>query len=75
MELIKFIEHLVNVFEDADPKTIKPEVKFRDLEGYSSIVALAIIAMVDEEYNVKLKGDDIRRAITIEDLYNIISSK
>jgi len=31
--------------------------------------------MVDEEYGVALKGDDIRSANTIEDLYNIIKSK
>ncbi|MDF1547121.1 MAG: acyl carrier protein [Bacteroidales bacterium] len=75
MELKKFITNLEDVFEDADPITIKPESSFRDLEGYSSLVALSIIAMADEMYNVKLKGDDIRKANTIEDLFNIINSK
>ena len=31
--------------------------------------------MVDEEYEVSIKGDDIRNAITVEDLYNIVVSK
>jgi len=31
--------------------------------------------MADEEYGVQLKGDDIRNAKTIEDLYNIVKSK
>jgi acyl carrier protein len=75
MELEKFIKNLADTFEDTDPKTIKPETKFRDLEGYSSLVALSIIAMVDEEYNFRLKGDDIRKANTVEDLFNIINSK
>lgn len=75
MELEKFIKNLENVFEDADPKTIKPEAQFRDLEGYSSFVALSIIAMVDEEYSLKLKGEEIRKANTVEDLFNIINSK
>jgi acyl carrier protein len=28
--------------------------------------------MCDEEYDVKIKGDDIRNAVTVEDLYNIV---
>jgi acyl carrier protein len=31
--------------------------------------------MVDEEYNVMLKGEEIRNAVTIEDLYNTVKSK
>ena len=75
MELEKFIKNLEDVFEDADPKTIKPQSQFRDIEGYSSLIALSIIAMADEEYNVKLKGNDIRKANTIEDLFNIIKTR
>lgn len=71
----KFIENLASVFDEADPKSITPEAKFRDIEGYSSLVALSIIAMADEEYNVKLKGDEMRKAVTISDLFNIINSK
>jgi len=75
MELNKFIENLANVFEDANPDTIKPDTRFRDIEGYSSLIALSIIAMADEQYNVKLTGDDIRKSVTVEDLYLIIKSK
>lgn len=75
MELEKFIENLRDVFEDANPETIMPDAKFKDLEGYSSLVALSLIAMVDEHYHVKIKGDDIRNSITIEDLFNSVKSK
>jgi len=36
---------------------------------------LSVIAMVDEEYDVTIKGDDIRNSSTIEDLFNIVKSK
>ena len=75
MELKKFVGNLAAVYDEADPTTVTPEIKFRDIEGYSSLVALSIIAMADEEYNVKLKGDDIRKANTVEDLFNIVNSK
>ena len=31
--------------------------------------------MVDEEYDVALKGDDIKKSVTIEDLFNVVKSK
>jgi acyl carrier protein len=56
-------------------KQIQHETKFRDIEEWSSLMALSIIAMVDEKYNVKIKGDDIRNSQTFEDLYNIVKSR
>ncbi len=75
MELTDFISKLALAFEDTESNSIKPDAKFRDIEGYSSLVALSIMAVVDEEYNVQLKGDDIRKAITVEDLFNTVNAK
>ena len=75
MEIKEFIENFANQFDDTDVSVFTPETVFHDLEEYSSLIALSIIAMVDEEYDVTLKGDDMRSAVTIEDLYNIIKSK
>jgi acyl carrier protein len=38
-------------------------------------MALNIIAMVDEEYDITLKGADIENSATIEDLFNTVKSK
>lgn len=75
MELTKFIENFADQFEDTDPSEIKAETVFHDLDEYSSLIALSIIAMVDEEYDVQLKGDDMRSAVTVQDLFNIVKSK
>ena len=75
MELTKFIENFADQFDDTDPSEIKAETVFHDLDEYSSLIALSIIAMVDEEYDVQLKGDDMRSAVTVEDLFNIVKSK
>ncbi|HPT11674.1 MAG TPA: acyl carrier protein [Bacteroidales bacterium] len=75
MKTQKFLRNFASQFDEVDPETIKIETRFRDIEGWSSLTALSIIAMADEEYNVKLKGDDIRKAVTVEDLFNIINSK
>lgn len=36
---------------------------------------MGIIAMADEEYSVRLKGDDIRKINTVKDLYNLIQNR
>ncbi len=75
MELKDFINNFASLFEETETSIFTPETKFRDLEEWSSLMALSIIAMVDEEYQVKIKGDDIRNSSTIEDLYRITKSK
>jgi acyl carrier protein len=75
MEIDSFIQNFADQFDDTDPDVISAETVFHDLDEYSSLIALSIIAMVDEEYDVQLKGDDMRAAVTVEDLYNIVKSK
>lgn len=75
MELKEFIANFADQFDDTDASELTPETKFRELDEWSSLIALSVIAMVDEEYDVALKGDDIRGANTIEDLFNIVKSK
>ncbi len=75
MELKSFIENFADQFEETDPSEITAGTVFHELDEYSSLIALSIIAMVDEEYDVQLKGDDMRAAVTVEDLFNIVKSK
>ena len=75
MELKDFIENFADQFDDTDASEIKPETVFKDLEEWSSLIALSVIAMVDEEYDITIKGDDIRNSNTVEDLFNIVNSK
>lgn len=75
MEIQEFINFFAAQFDDTAADTFKAETKFRDIEEWSSLIALSIIAMVDEEYNLKLTGDDIRQSKTINDVFNVVKSK
>lgn len=75
MDLNEFVENFANQFDETDPAEITAATRFRDLEEWSSLIALSIIAMADEEYDVTLKGDDIRNANTVEDLFNTVKAK
>jgi acyl carrier protein len=75
MNMIDFIKKFAEQFDETEASEFKAETEFKALDEWSSLSALSIIAMVDEEYDVTLKGDDIRNAKTIADLYQVIKSK
>lgn len=75
MEINEFIENVAAQFDDTDPAEITASTEFKKLEEWSSLIALSLIAMADEEYEVTLKGDDIRNANTVEDLFNVVKAK
>lgn len=75
MELKDFIEKFAEQFDDVDVTTLSAETKFREIDGYTSLVALLIITMIDEEYNVTVTGDDMKKQVTIGDLFNLITSR
>ena len=75
MELNEFVAHFAEQFEDTEKSVFSPETKFRELEEWSSLIGLSIIAMISEEYDIVLNGHDMRQANTIEELFNIAKSK
>ena len=74
MELKEFIEHFAEQFEETPVESFMAETIFKDLDEWSSLMALVIIGMVDEEFGVVLKGEDIRNSQTIEDLYKQVKN-
>lgn len=74
MNITEFINQFIEAVEVDDASTVKPETNFRDLEEWSSLSTLSIIALADEEYGVELNPDTFRKAVTVEDLFNAIKS-
>lgn len=75
MELNKFVENFAAQFDETDPSEISASTSFRELEEWSSLIGLSVIAMIDEEYDVTLRGEDMRKANTVEQLFEIVKSK
>lgn len=75
MEIKEFVEKIADLFDNADQAIFKPETKFREVPEYSSLVALSIIAMIDEECGVLLGAKEMKAAETIADLFKIVSDK
>jgi len=75
MELQDFIVKFAGQFDDTDAADFKKDTEFKELDEWSSLMALNIVAMVDEEYGISLMGDDIRGSETINDLFEKIKTK
>ena len=70
-----FLANFAFLFDETDESEITLSTVFKDIDDWSSLVALSVIAMCDEEYDVKVKGDDISQAITVEDLFNVVEGR
>ena len=75
MDLQEFVQNFADLFDETDASVFTPETRFRDIDEWSSLIGLSVIAMADDEYDVTLVGDDIRNSNTVMDIYNIVKSK
>ena len=75
MDINTFIDNFAAQFDDTDRDRFSPETEFKNLDEWCSLMALSIIAMVDEEYGVTIVGNDIKGSVTIKDLFDKVAAK
>ena len=75
MELSKFSEDFANQFDDTDASEIQEETVFHNLDEWGSLVGMSLIAMVKSEYGKTITGKEIRKCVTVKDLFDLINSK
>ncbi|WP_299213384.1 acyl carrier protein [uncultured Dokdonia sp.] len=68
--LQKFTELFAEQFDESEDVVFEPTTIFKDIDEWDSMIALSIIAMVDDEFDKTINGDIIKNANTIEELYN-----
>jgi len=74
MEIQDFIEKFADQFDDTDPSEITPDTAYQELDEWSSLTALGIIAFVKTEYGKSITGNQIRSCETVEDLFNLVQT-
>lgn len=75
MEIKEFIQNFADQFDETDAGVFTPETVFHDLDEWSSLIGLSLIAMIDDEYDVTIKGDELRAAKTVNDVFELVKSK
>lgn len=74
MELQDFIKKFAAQFDDTDESDIKAETEFKELDEWSSLMALSIIAFVKTEYRKSITGSQIRSCATVKDLFDTVNN-
>lgn len=71
----EFIQLVADQFYETDAAMFKPDTRLRELDEWSSLTAVSIMAMIIEEFGVALNAKDVVNVFTIEDLYNLVKSR
>ena len=75
MNLEDFITSFAEQFDDTDASEITASTEFHELEEWSSLTGMGVIAMAKTQYGKTITGKEIRECDTVEDLFNLIASK
>jgi acyl carrier protein len=75
MDKNEFLANFVEQFEDTDPSEMQFDTKFHDLEEWSSLVGMTVLAMAKVSYNKTITGEELKKCVTVEDVYNLINNK
>ena len=60
---------------DEDVAAFTADTDFHELDSWSSLTSLSVVAMIIQEYGVELDSLDVRNADTIEELFEIVKSR
>lgn len=75
MTLDEFVKEFAYQFDDTEPEEIEKTTVFHELDEWSSMIGLSVLNMVEKKMGNHITFDDMKAAVTVEDLYNTIIAK
>ena len=75
MDIQEFISAFAEQFDETDISGIHADTDYQELEDWSSLTAMGIIALAKTKYGKTITGREIRSCNTVEELFNLIASK
>ena len=75
MELNEFIEKFADQFDDTDASEIQANTECHELDEWSSLTGMCVIALAKTEYGKQISGSELRNCTTVEDVFNLIKNK
>ena len=67
----KFVDQLIG----EDESQINAETDFRQLSSWDSLTAMAVIAMVEDEFKIQMTDQELKGLNNVGDIYSFVSSK
>lgn len=75
MELNEFVKNFADQFDDTDASEIQADTRFHELDEWSSLVGMSVIALAKIKYGKAITGKEIKGCVTVKDVFDLISSK
>ena len=75
VEVNEFLQNFADQFDDTEVSQLNLDSVMRDLDEWSSMIALSIMAMCDEEYDVILSANEMELANQIADVYHLVNER
>lgn len=70
----EFIGKFAEALEIENVNSLSAQTEFRNLEEWSSLSIMLLIAFFDEEFGKEIGNEEIKSCKTIQDLYNLSKS-
>lgn len=74
MEIKDFIEKFAEAIEVEDVDSLDAKTEFRELDEWSSLSVMLLIAFFDEEFGKEISEKDIKACKSIQDLYDFATA-
>ncbi len=75
MEINDFIKNFADQFDETDASEIQTTTEFHELEEWDSLIALAVLNMTEKKFGKRITFDEMKKCVTVEDLFNVIAAK
>ena len=75
MELNEFVANFAEQFDDTDASEITATTEFYDLDEWSSLTGMSVIALAKTQYGKAITGAELRACATVEDVFTLINNK
>ena len=72
MDISEFVTLFADQFMNPNETDFSPETKFHELSGWSSMTALMVIAMIEDNFGTTVPSEVIRNVETIQDLFDAV---
>lgn len=73
MELNEFVALFAEQFDETDPSLIKADTEFHDLDEWSSLTGMSLIALAKTEFGKTISGAELRACVTVEDVFKLLT--
>lgn len=75
MDKNQFLANFADQFDDTDASEITLSTEFHELDEWSSLTGMGVIALAKTEYGKAITGAELKACVTVEDVFNLINNK